>query len=246
MSFDTVIRNGRWFDGTGAPSAIRNIGVRDGHVAAISAQPLDEAGCPQVIDAEGKWLLPGLVDLHTVPGRRRNIGNILIETSELGLTPPTLIGTLGPDRLTADSAVFDELELRKGIARGMQAVQATALDFGAIRDAVHRAPELTRIDPLTRDPLQAHWTTTRHLETERRVLGELEARSRSGGHGIASRHVEAAIAGAGYVLSAEQSTGQRRKTAGDAGLPGEKHHQSHADCDYPPRPRDGHAVGRQE
>ena len=65
MSFDTVIRNGRWFDGTGAPSAIRNIGIRDGHVAAISAQPLDEAGRPQVIDADGKWVLPGLVDIHT-------------------------------------------------------------------------------------------------------------------------------------------------------------------------------------
>ena len=35
MSFDTVIRNGRWFDGTGAPSAVRNIGIRGGHVAAI-------------------------------------------------------------------------------------------------------------------------------------------------------------------------------------------------------------------
>jgi len=65
MSFDTVIRNGRWFDGTGAPSAIRNIGIRDGHVAALSAQPLDETGCGQVIDAEGKWVLPGLVDIHT-------------------------------------------------------------------------------------------------------------------------------------------------------------------------------------
>jgi N-acyl-D-aspartate/D-glutamate deacylase len=65
MSFDTVIRDGRWFDGTGAPSAIRNIGIRDGHVVAISAQPLDETGCPQVIDAEGKWVLPGFVDIHT-------------------------------------------------------------------------------------------------------------------------------------------------------------------------------------
>lgn len=65
MGFDTVIRNGRWFDGTGAPSAIRNIGIRDGHVAEISAQPLDEAGCPQVIEAEGKWVLPGMVDIHT-------------------------------------------------------------------------------------------------------------------------------------------------------------------------------------
>ena len=65
MGFDTVIRNGRWFDGTGAPSAIRNIGIRDGHVAAISAQPLDESGCPQVIDADSKWVLPGMVDIHT-------------------------------------------------------------------------------------------------------------------------------------------------------------------------------------
>jgi len=65
VSFDTVIRNGRWFDGTGAPSAIRNIGIRDGHVAAIAPQPLDETDCPQVIDADGKWVLPGMIDIHT-------------------------------------------------------------------------------------------------------------------------------------------------------------------------------------
>jgi len=65
VSFDTVIRGGRWFDGTGAPSAIRNIGIRDGHVAAISTEPLDEADCDQVIDAAGKWVLPGLLDIHT-------------------------------------------------------------------------------------------------------------------------------------------------------------------------------------
>ncbi|MEO6794963.1 MAG: amidohydrolase family protein, partial [Mycobacterium sp.] len=65
MSFDTVIRDARWFDGTGAPSAIRNIGIRDGHITAVTAEPLDEAGCPQVIDAAGKWVLPGLIDIHT-------------------------------------------------------------------------------------------------------------------------------------------------------------------------------------
>src|SRR6266702_406770 len=45
------------------------------------------------VTAEGKKL-PGLahVDLHTIPGVKRNIGNILIETSDLGLTPPTLVG----------------------------------------------------------------------------------------------------------------------------------------------------------
>src|SRR5437588_12881999 len=45
------------------------------------------------VTADGKKLPGlGLVDLHTVPGARRNIGNIVIETSGLGLTPPTLVG----------------------------------------------------------------------------------------------------------------------------------------------------------
>jgi len=45
------------------------------------------------VTADGKRL-PGLalVDLHTVPGTRRNIGNILIETNGLGLRPQTLVG----------------------------------------------------------------------------------------------------------------------------------------------------------
>jgi len=65
MSYDTIIRNGRWFDGTGAPSAIRNIGISAGHVTAVSAQELDEAGCLNVIDASGKWVVPGFLDIHT-------------------------------------------------------------------------------------------------------------------------------------------------------------------------------------
>ncbi len=66
MSFDTVIRNGRWFDGTGAPSAIRNIGDPRRPCRRRSArEPLDETGCSEVIDAGGKWVLPGMVDIHT-------------------------------------------------------------------------------------------------------------------------------------------------------------------------------------
>ncbi|WP_082969561.1 N-acyl-D-amino-acid deacylase family protein [Mycobacterium kyorinense] len=65
MTYDAIIRNGRWFDGTGGPSAIRNIGIRDGRVSAVTAADLDPAGCPQVIDATGKWVLPGLLDIHT-------------------------------------------------------------------------------------------------------------------------------------------------------------------------------------
>jgi N-acyl-D-aspartate/D-glutamate deacylase len=65
VTYDTIIRNGRWFDGTGAPSSIRNIGIKDGQIAIITPHDLDETGCTEVMDASGKWVLPGLLDIHT-------------------------------------------------------------------------------------------------------------------------------------------------------------------------------------
>ncbi|MGV9746051.1 N-acyl-D-amino-acid deacylase family protein [Rhodococcus zopfii] len=65
MSYDVIVKNGRWFDGTGARSETRHLGIRDGRVAVVSVDALDETDCPQVVDAAGKWVIPGMVDIHT-------------------------------------------------------------------------------------------------------------------------------------------------------------------------------------
>lgn len=65
MTYDVIVRNGLWFDGTGAAPQVRSLGIRDGIVATVSATPLDETGCLDVIDAAGKWILPGFIDVHT-------------------------------------------------------------------------------------------------------------------------------------------------------------------------------------
>jgi N-acyl-D-aspartate/D-glutamate deacylase len=69
MTYDVIVRNGLWFDGTGAAPRLRTLGIRDGIVARIvseaSSEPLDETGCPDVIDAAGKWIVPGFIDVHT-------------------------------------------------------------------------------------------------------------------------------------------------------------------------------------
>jgi len=65
MPFDIVVRNGRWFDGTGAASAVRDLGIRNGEVAVVSARPLPTEGCGQVLDATDCWVLPGFLDVHT-------------------------------------------------------------------------------------------------------------------------------------------------------------------------------------
>ncbi|MGE0220334.1 N-acyl-D-amino-acid deacylase family protein [Mycolicibacterium sp.] len=86
MTYDTIIRGGRWFDGTGAPSAIRTIGIRNGHVAAIVDGDLDGTGCPQVIDAQGKWVLPGMLDIHTHYDVEVLVGPALTESLRHGVT----------------------------------------------------------------------------------------------------------------------------------------------------------------
>ncbi len=62
MTYDVVIRGGLFFDGTGTRGVRRDIGILDGRVAAVSEQSLEGR---QVIDASGKWVMPGFLDLHT-------------------------------------------------------------------------------------------------------------------------------------------------------------------------------------
>ncbi|MFI0976732.1 amidohydrolase family protein [Streptomyces sp. NPDC021093] len=63
--FDVVVRGGRWFDGTGAASAVRDLGISDGVLTAVSARPLYAREGGRTIDARERWVLPGLLDIHT-------------------------------------------------------------------------------------------------------------------------------------------------------------------------------------
>jgi N-acyl-D-aspartate/D-glutamate deacylase len=66
--YDVIICDGLWFDGTGNAPQTRTLGIRDGVVATVadtSEGSLDTTGCPEVIDAAGKWIVPGFIDVHT-------------------------------------------------------------------------------------------------------------------------------------------------------------------------------------
>ena len=63
--FDLILRDGLWFDGTNSEPRKATLGIRDGRVAEVSFGELDATDCPEVIDAAGKWVLPGFIDIHT-------------------------------------------------------------------------------------------------------------------------------------------------------------------------------------
>ena len=60
----TIIRNGIFFDGTGSKGTKKELVIEDGKVASIhdKAPKIDGA---KEIDASGKWVTPGFVDIHT-------------------------------------------------------------------------------------------------------------------------------------------------------------------------------------
>ena len=60
-TFDLIIRGGRIVDGTGAPSYVADLAVRDGRIAAIGR--LDPARARRVIDASGQVVTPGFIDM---------------------------------------------------------------------------------------------------------------------------------------------------------------------------------------
>ena len=59
---DKVIRGGTVVDGTGSPSRVADIGIKDGRIVAIGVVEQEAA---EVIDATGCIVTPGFVDPHT-------------------------------------------------------------------------------------------------------------------------------------------------------------------------------------
>jgi N-acyl-D-aspartate/D-glutamate deacylase len=62
MSFDLLIKGGRVIDGTGMPSFVADLGIREGRIAQIGR--LDDNAL-RVIEADGRWVTPGFIDVHT-------------------------------------------------------------------------------------------------------------------------------------------------------------------------------------
>jgi len=61
--YDTIITNGRVFDGSGKPPVGADVAIKDGRIAAIGQ--LAGATATRTIDAGGRYVTPGFIDVHS-------------------------------------------------------------------------------------------------------------------------------------------------------------------------------------
>lgn len=90
--YDTLITGGRYFDGTGSPSRIANVAIRDGRIARVFESEPDPGLANRVIDAEGCWVTPGFLDTHTHYDAELIVAPSLSESVRHGVTT-VLIGS---------------------------------------------------------------------------------------------------------------------------------------------------------
>ena len=62
MSYDLKVTGGTIIDGTGAPRFLGDLGIKNGKVVAMGSAPSEAV---RTIDATGKIVSPGFVDIHT-------------------------------------------------------------------------------------------------------------------------------------------------------------------------------------
>ena len=99
---DTLIRGGTIVDGTGAAARMGDIGIRDGRISDPAAVDL---GTARIIDAAGKIVAPGFVDIHThfdpqlcwdglaTPSLEHGVTTIVTGNCSLSLAPVKPDGT---------------------------------------------------------------------------------------------------------------------------------------------------------
>jgi N-acyl-D-aspartate/D-glutamate deacylase len=61
--YTLVIRNGMIYDGTRSAPIRADLGIRDGRVATVGS--IEAGAATREIDALGKWVIPGMIDVHT-------------------------------------------------------------------------------------------------------------------------------------------------------------------------------------
>jgi dihydroorotase len=98
--YDLVIKSGRVIDPARRLDAMRDVAIADGRIAAIAPNISVEGA--EIMDARGKLVVPGLIDIHTHVGRVKEGASLCLADGVTGLIDA---GSQGADRISETVAV---------------------------------------------------------------------------------------------------------------------------------------------
>ncbi len=124
MSGETIfIEGGRVIDPASGTDGVRGVVLRDGRIAEV-AERVERPRDARAIDARGKWVVPGLIDLHV---HLREPGQEYKETVETGARAAvaggfTALCAMPNTAPVNDNASVSELVVARGAAAGLARV----------------------------------------------------------------------------------------------------------------------------
>jgi dihydroorotase len=144
--YDLIIKGGRVIDPARKLDAIQDVGIASGRIAAI--EPNMAAEAPETIDARGKLVVPGLIDIHTHVGRVKDGPELCLADGVTGLIDA---GSQGADRIDEIIAVAKSAPQqcrvlinigRAGILPEGDTMDVNRADVARAREAIGRNREM--------------------------------------------------------------------------------------------------------
>jgi dihydroorotase len=142
-SYDLVIKGGRVIDPSLGIDAIRDVAIAGGRIAAVEPD-IASYGATEMVDARGKLVVPGLIDIHTHAARAKDTPALCLLD---GVTSFIDAGTYGADRIeetVANARAAPNLGrvliniARPGTQGSGELMDISRADVPAVRDAIAR------------------------------------------------------------------------------------------------------------
>ena len=140
--YDLIVKGGRVIDPSQKLNAIRDIAIAGGRIAAVKASIDGDAA--QTIDARGKLVVPGLIDIHTHAARVNDGPTLCLRDGVTGFIDA---GSQGADRISETVSVAKSAPQqgrvlinigRAGILPEGDTMDIKRADVAAARDAIGR------------------------------------------------------------------------------------------------------------
>ena len=141
--YDVLIKGGRVIDPSRSFDRLADVAIAGGKIKAVRPA-LDASSAAQTIDAAGKLVVPGLIDIHTHAGREKEDPGLCLAD---GVTSLVDAGSQGADRIDEIVAVAKAAPNRmlvfinagkKGIIPEGDLMDLANVDAGAMRAAIER------------------------------------------------------------------------------------------------------------